>query len=290
MNKMTKAELIEKITPLYNQYKKEGNNISGVESLIIMWDIGDLLGLYIKEHNVPPHNLYRDIYGKSEGSSNTSQKSYITREFQGRCYRIRNIFSDHEQIEKELSNLKSFTTFREAMPFFDNEKYKLIGEDKISLLSLLNSSLTPKNIMKKIKILQKNKIGIKNPRTQRLDDLKQEKDIFVNFYNYLFKLLKSGDYKSIKESLLNIPNDLILNLSKNLTALTQEGLKTYDIKMELVNNEDWKSFIILIKNFILENNPKKIRRFRRLIPVERFARLAEMLFALSSENNYKNFH
>ncbi|MBU0722743.1 hypothetical protein KKH46_00795, partial [Patescibacteria group bacterium] len=174
---METNSLIQKITPLYNQYKQQSRTVSGTDALKIMWDIGDILKNFIEENDIAPHALFWRVYGKSEGTKNIVQKSWITREFQNRCHRIRNIFSSKTQIKKELPNLKSFTSFREAMPFFDNKKYKLQGKEKEKLLKLLNSRNDHKFVMKEINKLQKERIGIKNPRTQRLKDLEKEKEI-----------------------------------------------------------------------------------------------------------------
>jgi hypothetical protein len=100
--------------------------------------------------------------------------------------------------------LRSFVSFREAMPFFDNDKYKLHGKEREELLELLNSRRPHKTIMKKIDQLQKTKIGIRNPRTQRLKDLEEEKEIFINFYNTYFnknklKNKKIREHKKLKK-------------------------------------------------------------------------------------------
>lgn len=123
-------QLINDITPLYNKYKSTSKILSGNESLKIMWDIGDFLNQFINRHNIAPHKLYREVYGKSEGKENISRNTWITREFQGRCYRIYNIFSSERDIDQIFPTLKSFTLFREAMPFFDNEKYILKGKKR----------------------------------------------------------------------------------------------------------------------------------------------------------------
>jgi hypothetical protein len=47
-----------------------------------MWDIGDILKNFINQNDIAPHKLYRIVYGKSDGSENISQKSWVTREFQ----------------------------------------------------------------------------------------------------------------------------------------------------------------------------------------------------------------
>jgi len=133
------TELIKEITPHYNNYKQQRGKINGTELLLIMWDIGDLIKKYIEETKVPPHNLFRQIYGKSEGKKNINQKSYIAREFLGRCYRVRYIFHDKENIKTLLPNVIDITSFREAMPFFDNPNYKLNEKDFKELILLLNS-------------------------------------------------------------------------------------------------------------------------------------------------------
>lgn len=282
---MQLSSLIQEITPLYNSYKQNGKNISGTDALKIMWDIGDLLKQYIKNHNIAPHNLYREIYGKSEGSTNVTQKSYITREFQGRCYRIRNIFKDKQEIQKELPKLQSFTNFREAMPFFDNKKFKLQGEDKKKLLELLNGNLAPSLILDKIKKLQKEKIGIKNPRTQQLEQLTNEKNIFIDFYNYVYHLINQ-DQKQILRDLKEkkIDRSLILILAKNTNALSDDGIRSYEFEMDSkIQDPVWKKFGDTVNFFINQNTPKTIRRFRKIIPPVRIVKLADMLYSLSSK-------
>lgn len=288
MEQLDIKKLISEISPLYNKYKQSGREISGTEALLIMWDIGDLLKAEISKSKIPPHNLYRKIYGKSEGTTNIQQKSYITREFLGRAYRIRNIFQYKKDIKSELPNLKNFITFREAMPFFDNPKYKFTGKEKETLIALLNSDSNSSSILKKIKLLQKDKIGITNTRNQRLVDLEEEKQIFVETYNYLYKLLKGADYDFVaKELFLKSGADLI-KLSSATSCLAQEGLRYPEIP-EQSTNLVMDQYIKLIKNLSSQSDPKERRRFRRLIPPQRIVRLAEMLQAVSSKESYLSY-
>ncbi|MEW6738921.1 MAG: hypothetical protein ACOYU2_08100 [Nitrospirota bacterium] len=279
--------LVQQITPLYNKYRENKNIISGTEALEIMWDIGDILKQYIEEHNIAPHRLFWSVYGNAEGTQNVAKKSYITREFQNRCHRIRKIFSDKEQIRKELPNLRSFTTFREAMPFLDNEKYKFKGKEKEDLLALLNSDLQPQKILDKIRSLQKEKIGIRNPRTQRLHEVENGKQVFIDFYNFIYKLTRLENYDMCLHELGNVNSDYIKVLSKNVSALSQEGLKFIDFNIPDELTSQWKEFSQIVKHLISQKDAKMRRRFRRLIPVERIVRLADMLYGLVSEENFK---
>jgi len=286
-------KVIQDITPLYNHYKKESKSISGSEALKIMWDLGSILKIYIDENNVAPHALYREIYGKSEGTSNITRKSWIPREFQGRCYRIRNIFSSKDQIDNELPNLRNFTNFRECMPFFDNEKYKFVGEEKDKLLALLNSN-NNKYIFKTIKKLQKERIGISNSRNQRLKDLEDEKNIFIDFYNYIYNITQLDiDEIPIKIKKDGVHSESISVLAQNTNALSQDGLKFFDMTDIMDHNRQnsyfdeetyWEKYFRVITDFLNQNDPKKIRRFRRLVPPERIVKLADMLYFINKNN------
>lgn len=287
MEQINLKQLIDEISPLYNSYKQNSRNITGTNALQVMWDIGDILKKEIEKYNIAPHSLYRKIYGKAEGQSNITQRSYITREFLGRSYRIRNIFKNKENIIKDLPNLKNFIPFREAMPFFDNNKYLLKGEEKESLLRILNGNESSSLILKKIKLLQTQKIGKKNPRNQKLNELNPQKQVFISFYNYLFNLIKDNNYEAIKKEISFMDNSIILKLSINTSALAQEGLKYVEIS-ELLPNDQWNKYIEFLNYFSKQNNAKERRRFRRLISPERIVKLAEMLQSLNIENSCKD--
>lgn len=287
MEQLDIQEIVREITPFYNSYKQSSRSISGVEALYIMWDIGDILKKKIEISSIAPHALYRKIYGKAEGNKNITQKSYITREFLGRAYRIRNIFKNKKDISKELPNLKNFILFREAMPFFDNDKYQVKGDERKNLLALLNSDLNASLILKKVKALQGEKIGKKNPRNQRLGDVEPQKQIFIDFYNYLFKLIKNNDYSFVKKEIAPFEGAL-LSLSSNTSTLAQEGFLFTEIP-ELALDTQWGIYAKMLNQFSKQIDAKKRRRFRRVVSPERIVRLAEMIQALTSEVSFRNF-
>lgn len=279
-------QLVQDITPLYNQYKQEKKSMTGSEALEIMWDIGSILKIFIDQNKVAPHALYREIYGKGEGSDNIAKNTWITREFQGRCYRINNMFSSKAVIREEFPNLKSFTLFRESMPFFDNKKFKLKGIERLDLLKLLNSNKSHKYIHNEVKKLQKREIGITNSRNQRLIDLEGEKKLFIEFYNFVFNLTKKDnvDVKNqLKDDKLN--SRYLIHLANNTNALSEDGLRFSNNEGEIyVQDSLWFRYGLLINDFASQNNAKKIRRFRRLIPPERIVKLADMLFQILSKS------
>ena len=288
MEQLNLSELIKEITPLYNFYKQSSRNISGVEALHLMWRVGDLLKKKIEVSNITPYNLYRKIYGKSEGKEDVIQKSYITRAFLSRSYRIRNIFKDETEIEKSFPNLKKFIFFREALPFIDNPKYSLRGKEKEYLFNLLNSDKSYKEVVLEIYKLQKEKIGIKNPRDQKLNELQPKKEVFVSFYNYLFNFIKNNDYITVRKEILSFDNVVMAKMSSNTSALAQEGLRFLEIP-ESLPDVQWNNYISFLNYFSKQTNPKQRGRLRRLISPEQIVKLAEMLQAVSSEDAFKSY-
>ena len=286
---MSINDLIKNIVPGYNGYRKNSEILKGTEAIEILWDIGDALKKYIEETKVAPHTLYRQIYGKSEGKTNVVQNSYITRDFLSRSYRIRNIFVKKSDIKKLLPNLQKFGLFYKAMPFIDNPKYRFTGKEETNLYRLLNSNKSYSVIMKEINRLQKEKIGIKNPRDQKLKEMIGDKDVFVKFYNYIYSLFKYADYKKVKEEISGIEPDFIKILSKNTSAIALDGLLMTDFEIPEKLHEKWGDFAKLIKRLISKKDSLERRRFRRLIPSHRMTQLGEMLYQLTSENLYKTF-
>jgi len=281
--------IIKEITPHYNKNIGNKSNLSGAQSLKIMWDIGEILKIQIDKLNIPPHNLYRQIYGKSESNNNILQKSYITREFQGRCFRIRKIFPLKKDIDKQLPKLKSFTCFREAMPFFDNDKYKFEGIQKELLLKLLNSNIKSSSIISDIKKLQKNYIGINNTRKQRLDELNVEKEKFIFIYNEVYRILTNFEYETFKEN-LNVSNDLIINFSQLTSALVSEEIVTPDLIKSENLPEPFKSLNAILNKLFTKEKMTERSRFRRLIPPERISKLSDMIYALTEKKLFVHYN
>lgn len=286
---MTIKELINNIIPYYNKYRQNKNDITGTEAVEILWFIGDFLKQYIEETNIAPHALYRQIYGKSEGEQNVAQKSYITRDFLSRSYRVRNIFLKKNDIKKYLPNLLKFRLFYQAMPFIDNPKYRFSGKEKENLYKLLNSNKSYAEIIKEIYRLQKEKIGIKNPRNQKLKEMIGDKEIFVDFYNYIYELFKNADYLKVQDEISMMDTEFLKILSKNTSALALDGLLMTDFEIPEKINEKWINFVVLVKRLISKKDSLERRRFRRLIPSHRMTQLGEMIYLLTAENLYKTF-
>jgi len=275
--------IITEITPLFLQYKSEK---VPEQAIAIMWKIGEILNRYIISTGLKPHTLYRDLYGKSETSINIQQKSYISREFQGRCYRVYKMFKTVEEIRLNLQGLKSISIFREAMPFFDNEKYKIDREQLYKILIDKNKSATA--ILNEVKQLQSSLIGKKNPRTQKLSEMGDETNSFKEFYQYVLSFIKMKNFLDAsslfaKETGLNEKQVKILAKNTEQLALSNVQHSSLNLvsSVQLV-----QKYIETLEELLSPKNIKKLRRFRRLVNNRYVLLLTDMLTALTDEDGY----
>ena len=286
---MSTESLIQTITPTYNAYQKGVGTLSPTALLLLMWDVGAEIEKHVEQYKVSPHALYRQIYGKSESTKNIKQRSYIAREFLSRSYRVKRMFKVKAEIKNQLPELAAINHFREAMPFFDNPKYVLGIKEKKELLRVINGRLSNKEKEQYIQNLQSKKIGIKNPRTQQLHHLNEDKLVFVTFYNDVFNALKLGNYDAAKKALSLPELKFVTVLSLNCGAISADGLKVERFELPKNLGAKWKLFAAVVQKLIADENPIERRRFRRLIPPERMIRLSEMLYALTAVEKYKGF-
>lgn len=271
--------LIEKITPLNNRYRdlvKEAS--SGKEVLILMWRVGEILHDFIRINKLKPHNLYWKVYGKSEGT----RTSYITRDFLSYCFRIHKYFKNEQEINTQFPNLKKYSLFREAFPLLENPKFRLDNNERQSIVKLLNSNNPTLSIKHEIIILKKKKIGIKNTRKQRLKEMEPDARVFVAFYNLIYKIIKENDQDEIDNFRKNFKNNDLENLSTTVASLIKEGLYVPKINYKKNGDSRLDGFIDTLQDLLVKKIEDR-NRFRRMFPPRKLVKLADMLYALTSD-------
>jgi hypothetical protein len=286
---MSLQVLIKNITPYYNEYKKNQQDLTGAQALEIIWDVGDILKDYLKDKDIAPRTLYHQIYGKSEGDIDITQKSYITRDFLDRAYRVRRIFNNKQEINKLFPTLKRYRLFYKSMPFFDKGRFKMDEPDRKKLVELLNSDKTYNEIINEVSKLRKQIIKLSIPRDSRLKELEDEKKIFITFYNLLYSQLKLKNYKQTINALGNIDIKFIDTLSRNTGALASDSLQFAESVIVDDLADEIKKFTDMIIKLAARKDAKIRRRFRRLIPPEKMIRLSEMIYAVRSEEDFNKF-
>lgn len=283
------GQLIKEITPHYNKYRKNQQHLNGAQALDIIWEVGDLLKIYLFENEIAPRSLYDQIYGKSERNFNISQKSYITRDFLDRAFRVRRIFKEKKDINKTFPKLQRYRLFYKSMPFFDDGRYKMDVPEREKLITLLNSNKSYKTIISEIIKLQRTKIGLSMPRDGKLRELESEKSIFIKFYNSLYQQIKEKNYNKILQNIGNFESSFLRLLSRNTGALASDSFQLTKFQISDNLSEEWKEYAFVISKLISRKDAMERRRFRRLIPPEKMTRLSEMIYALTDKEKFQNF-
>jgi len=277
--------LIEKITPLNNAYRDlTREKESGRKILTLMWQVGDLIESFVMRHEIKPHALYWQIYGKAEGLKN----SYITRDFLSYCLRIKKYFLDIKDVGRSFSNLKRYSLFREAFPLLENSKYKLSENETGKIIKILNSDMDSREIKKIIIGIKSDHIGIKNTRNQKLHEMKSVVDNFVVIYNEIYNLIKINDQKSVSNFRKFFKNKFLIKLSQGVAALTQENLYIPEFKDKLKLPDHWEEFIDNMKN-LFQSSVEDRNRFRRVISPRKLFNLADMLNVITTDRGIINY-
>lgn len=278
-------QLIEDITPLNNRYRdlvKSG--ASGNAVLHIMWQVGSMLASFIEAHNVKPHALYWQIYGKAEGI----KTSYITRDFLSYCLRIKKFFKSEETIDTLFPHLQRYSLFREAFPLLENPKYKLSDNEEQNILKILNSSSDPQKIKDYLVNIKTKRIGISNTRTQRLSEVQPYAENFKNVYNEVFNLIKSNNDRDIDRFKKMLGTDHLKTLSESIAALTQENLFVPELSTNSDLSPTWSAFVSNLQK-LHAGTIESRNRFRRIVRPAKLFALADMLNAFTIENGVDNY-
>ena len=284
-NKQRIYDLIEQITPLNNRYRDliKGSQ-RGTEVLLVMWEVGSILEAFTKKNKIKPHNLYWRIYGKAEGI----KTSYITRDFLSYCLRIKKYFKNSEDITNDFPRLQKYSLFREAFPLLENPKFKLSPDDENRIVNDLNSNVTPQKIKKMIVGIKAERIGVKNTRNQKLNEMKPITDDFLSVYNETYLLIKDNKQSEIDTLTSSLNKDYLLKLSQAVSALTQENLFIPDFASRNDLPENWVKFISSLKR-LLSGSVELRNRFRRLFSPRKLFDLADMLNAFTTEQGVVNY-
>lgn len=276
-------ELILSLNKYFYLYKSNKLKLKPYKIIEIFWDAGDSLKYYLSEHNIKKHTLFREIYGKSEGSKNIQQKSYITREFQTRSLRIRELFKNKSDIKKTYKNLQNTSYFMQSMPFFDNDKYKLSNKEMKKLKKLLNHS-DKYELKNYINYLRNQYIKIEKKSIQSSNSMKAEVRIFVTMYNKIYIMLNKKNKKQIinYRNRYFLSNEFLSSLSHSVSSLTGDEKIGQEIIIDSKIPKQWRLFAKSMNKIANGKNAVLKRRFRRIVPNLKLDNMAEMLYKFST--------
>lgn len=276
--------IIQMISSLSVAYKRYIAGSEATRALHIMWETGEILKKYIDEHAIYPYRLFMEIYGKSEQNPGIIQHSYISYAFQSRCYRVRKFFPSKESISATFPDLKDINLFIAILPFLDNPKYRLKEQEYHALIKMINGRAILTKKKQYIRSLKNKGISRKSHHNGLSEELRDDKAIFDEFYNSILTRIEFKDFQKATEDIDPVFYGL---LSKNTSALSSDGLKTYDFDLPVGLDDTTRDYYKLLKKYIGKPSGAELHRFRRLITQRKMVDLAEMLFALTNAEAYQ---
>lgn len=274
------VELIDRLAPINNQFRKINNPIEKIET---MWEFGKIINEYLTKYNLKLHELLYKIYDPHS----TIKMSYITRDLGSYSYRVFSFFEKKEKIKKDLSGLKSYTLFRETVPLLFNEKYRLSDLKKKEVLRHITSNRDPRTLISEIKSIKKNILPIYNPRNQKSKEYEPLKF-------YLLDMNKKLKDFYIKDEVLSDKNKINIfrknNSARNglvsiLMALASEAFldKIKSINIKTLDSSQRKLYLLAV------GNNRDRARFRKWgISSTNLLTIAEAIYCLDNPQNYKS--
>ena len=263
------GKLIEEIGPLNNQIR----NTDGYGKISLMWDVGDIL---FKNGVKKIHPIAWEI----------QKKSYITRDLLSYCYRIRKKWPTKFELEKVLGGIRSYSTFRAALPLIENERYILKEKDVQEIIRALKEDDVIE-VKMKIETLKKKNINIRNDRRQRLNELKTQADAFTNFHKYLLGLLTEENTKNLDKIRESLGDDALLQLSQMCMAIANDNYKG----PSHIDIEESNAVLYILKENLLpiSLSKKEVKaRFRRLVPTEELIETSDILNSIRNGESLSN--
>lgn len=261
--KINIGNLIEEIGPLNNKIRM----LDGWERLSLMWDIGDIFFRHGIRGRI--HPIAWEI----------QHKSYITRDLVSYCFRIRRKWPDKAILYELFHSLKSYSTFREALPLIENEKYILSEAEVKEIIKWLNGD-DIRRAKEEIRKLKKQYIDKKNDRARRLIEVEEEAECFNNFFNYIKKMVMEENKEEIKK-IKSIGNDKLLKLAQVLLAISNDNYSGPP-EVNKTSNSLVNSIINSLLPISLAKKEKKAR-FRRLVSSKCLIDAADILISIRND-------
>jgi hypothetical protein len=252
--------LIEKLGPLNNRWRTSPPS----EKVSLLWAMGDVL---LMAHPKPADSLLWEI----------QRRSYITRVVLRYALIVRRSWPIRDDLEELTRGLKSYTVFREALPFLKGNREGIDGPTHTRVLALLRSANT-QNAVQEIKDLKARTIGRRHKKGASVAAVR---DLALNFSQALDQLeleVVSGARTDLSETseTLSLLSGLAVAVAAvegadNLRQLKLTGPVLQGLAEPLV--------------FVIRSGPAAISAFRRTVGSRRLMEAADLLNSSRSEHD-----
>ncbi len=284
--KLNIRKIVDEISDLNNRYR--GKTITPGEKLSVMWQIGDVL---LKNGVNQPHSLGWAIQNETKG--------VIKRPTVFRSYKVRQIWSNKSDLERDLRNIKGSNYFIEILPLIDPQQEvrgKLSAEQLADLFRHACEDSSKQFFTYLTAIKQRysyKRLGKALPKDRHLEHFKLTLENFKAFQKSLWGVLQAADSGKRESLRAGIPPEELLAFSNMCISLTtKDNYKLYKRKGPESSSSKEETFRKLYECFFLlldKRDDKERARLRRLISGEALAQMSDMITSIQTEEGVSDF-
>lgn len=272
------VELIDKLAPLNNKFRITKNSVEKIE---ILWDLGQIIDAYLSKYDLKLHELLYQVYDPHS----TIKKSYITRDVGSYSYRIFKYFKNKEEINNRLSNLKSYTLFREAIPLLFNDKYNLNKQEKDKIIDAIISNKNQKNLINELRKRKKDILPISNPRNQKSQEFQEERLYLRNLLVELRKFYGSNESLLATENIFGDKQSRVFFVIILMALASDLFLNKINLVDPKMIDKNQKKLLLIAKS----NNINRARFRKWVMTSTELLQIAEAIHSLDNKEYYVNF-
>lgn len=255
ISKIDLGRLIEHLGPLNNQWR-DGNQ---AEKAVALWEMGEVL---LKSVPDPSDKLLWEIQGRS----------YLTRITLRYALIVRRGWKTRGELETLIQGLRSFTVFREALPFLKGNREGIDETAYDRVVSSLSNSDTPA-AMAYLKKLKAQKIGRHHQRGASAAALQEHASAFLQALSQLEATALADEVMESVESLIH--------LSQIAVAIaTDESIKGWQVDSAALPGQF--SSIAEPLRLAAQGGRSAVGAFRKVVGTERLMQAADLLNSLRS--------
>lgn len=249
------GKLIEELAPLNNQWRDGSQS----DKALALWGMGDLL---LSSGANPSDKLLWELQGRS----------YLTRITLRYALIVRRSWKTRSELEKLIHGLRSFTVFREALPFLKGDREGINETTYRQVVSLLSSSDT-KTAIAYLKKLKAKKIGRRHQKGVSSDRVQNHS---INFLKALSQLEATALIEDFAGS-----NDALVRLSQIVVAIaTDEPIAGWPLATVMLPER--LSLLSDPLRLVVQGGRSSLSAFRKTVSAERLMQAADLLNSLRS--------
>jgi hypothetical protein len=252
--------LIEKLGPLNNRWRTSPPS----EKVLLLWAMGDVL---LMAHPKPADSLLWEI----------QRRSYITRVVLRYALIVRRSWPIRGDLEELVTGLRSYTVFREALPFLKGKREGIDGQTHARILTLLRSANTQVAVQQ-IKDLKSQTIGRRHKKGASVAAVRDPALKFSQALDQLELEVVSGARTDFSET----PETLSLLSSLAVAIATGEG--THNLQQLKFTGSVLRELADPLLS-VIRGGPAAVSAFRRAAGSRRLMEAADMLNSGRSEQD-----